>query len=61
VRINPLSSDHWKDDLLSMFDYVEGFMVPKVETREELMLLDNVLPELEFEEAEDIASSSSSS
>ncbi len=61
MRINPLSSDHWKDDLLSMFDYVEGFMVPKVETREELMLLDNVLPELEFEEAEDIASSSSSS
>jgi hypothetical protein len=45
-----------------MFDYVDGFMVPKIETREELMLLDNVLAELEFAEAEaeDIASSSSS-
>ena len=61
MRINPLSSDDWKDDLLSTFDYADGFMVPKVETREELMLLDNVLAELEFAEAEDIAPFSSSS
>ncbi len=61
MRINPLLSDDWKDDLLSTFDYADGFMVPKVETREELMLLDNVLAELEFAEEEDIAPFSSSS
>lgn len=46
VRINPLSGEGWREDvrvgLLS-----DGFMVPKVESGEELRMLDDVLKELE--------------
>jgi citrate lyase beta subunit/acyl dehydratase len=59
VRINPLSGDHWRDDLLASFDGADGYVVPKVETREELFMLDGVLSELERGEEDVIASASS--
>ena len=53
VRINPLSSEivDWKEDLEIGFMGcgVDGFMIPKVESHEELLLLDEVLTKLEKE------------
>ena len=61
VRINPLSSsssssssssggEHysmWRDDLDAGFIGADGFMIPKVESRAELIMLDEVLTKME--------------
>mmetsp|Transcript_20796 Transcript_20796/g.34284 ORF Transcript_20796/g.34284 Transcript_20796/m.34284 type:complete len:519 (-) Transcript_20796:17-1573(-) len=49
VRINPLSSsvDDWREDIAAGFDGSDGFMVPKVETQDELKLLDETLSGME--------------
>ena len=48
VRINPLSGEEWRKDLEVAFDgKVAGFMLPKVESAEELRMLDSVLNKLE--------------
>jgi citrate lyase subunit beta/citryl-CoA lyase len=50
VRINPLSSsslEDWKEDIAAGFFGSDGFMVPKVETQDELKLIDAVLNEME--------------
>ena len=49
VRINPLSSstDDWREDLVAGFEGADGFMVPKVETKDELRLLDEILSDME--------------
>jgi citrate lyase subunit beta/citryl-CoA lyase len=49
VRINPLSSsiEDWRDDVLAGFHGSDGFMVPKVETQDELKLLDEILSGME--------------
>ena len=49
VRINPLSSsiEDWREDIISGFDGSDGFMVPKVETQDELKLLDEILSDME--------------
>ncbi|KAL7504805.1 hypothetical protein ACHAXN_002684 [Cyclotella atomus] len=46
VRINPLSGSYWQDDIQSSL-HADGFMVPKVESREELIMLDEYLSSLE--------------
>jgi citrate lyase subunit beta/citryl-CoA lyase len=46
VRINPLSGSYWQDDIQSSL-HADGFMVPKVESREELKMLDDYLSSLE--------------
>jgi citrate lyase subunit beta/citryl-CoA lyase len=50
VRINPLSGSYWQDDVESAFHNADGFMVPKVESREELQMLDDFLQKLEQSE-----------
>lgn len=51
VRINPLSGEEWRKDLEVAFDTsVAGFMLPKVESAEELRMLDNVLKEMEADQ-----------
>lgn len=49
VRINPLSSsvEDWREDVTAGFHGSDGFMVPKVETQDELKLLDEVLSGME--------------
>ncbi len=49
VRINPLSSsiEDWREDIIAGFDGSDGFMVPKVETQDELKLLDEILSDME--------------
>ena len=50
VRINPLSGDEsiWKDDIeVGMLGGVDGFMIPKVESQEELIMLDLHLSDME--------------
>jgi len=54
VRINPLSEagefgreGPWREDIEASFNGADGFMVPKVESREELILLDEILTEME--------------
>ncbi len=49
VRINPLSGsvdefgrEMWRDDIQAGFEGADGFMVPKVESKDELMLLDEI-------------------
>ena len=55
VRINPLSGSDddsmmWKDDIeVGFMGGVDGFMIPKVESDEELRLLDELLTKLELE------------
>ncbi len=58
IRINPLSGsdDHsmmWRDDIeVGFMGGVDGFMIPKVESHEELRLLDELLTKLELERSE---------
>ena len=50
VRINPLSGDEsiWKEDIeVGMLGGVDGFMIPKVESQEELIMLDLHLSDME--------------
>mmetsp|Transcript_10298 Transcript_10298/g.18197 ORF Transcript_10298/g.18197 Transcript_10298/m.18197 type:complete len:546 (+) Transcript_10298:111-1748(+) len=53
VRINPLSSsggfgrEIWREDIDAGFFGADGFMVPKVESRDELRMLDEVLTNME--------------
>ena len=50
VRINPLSDDEsvWKYDIQVGFEGgVDGFMVPKVESKDELVMLDELLSDME--------------
>ena len=52
VRINPLSSssssvEDWIEDVVAGFDGSDGFVVPKVETQDELKLLDEILSDME--------------
>ncbi|KAL7468288.1 hypothetical protein ACHAXS_008515 [Conticribra weissflogii] len=48
VRINPVSSNEsWQEDIESGFEGADGFMVPKVETKQELIMLDELLSEME--------------
>jgi len=48
VRINPVSSDEsWQEDIESGFEGADGFMIPKVETKQELIMLDELLSEME--------------
>mmetsp|Transcript_551 Transcript_551/g.706 ORF Transcript_551/g.706 Transcript_551/m.706 type:complete len:528 (+) Transcript_551:128-1711(+) len=50
VRINPLSSsieEDWREDIAAGFVGSDGFMVPKVETQDELKLLDEILSDME--------------
>eukprot|EP00985_Skeletonema_marinoi_P031601 scaffold37736_cov155-Skeletonema_marinoi.AAC.2 len=49
VRINPLSSsvEDWREDVVAGFDGSDGFVVPKVETQDELKLLDEILSDME--------------
>ncbi len=48
VRINPVSSNEsWLEDIESGFEGADGFMVPKVETKQELIMLDELLSEME--------------
>mmetsp|Transcript_149 Transcript_149/g.265 ORF Transcript_149/g.265 Transcript_149/m.265 type:complete len:552 (+) Transcript_149:90-1745(+) len=47
VRINPLSGEDWMEDLDAGFLGADGFMVPKVESREELIMLDEILTDME--------------
>lgn len=51
VRINPLSSsvddNMWREDIEAGFHGADGFVVPKVESRDELVILDEVLTEME--------------
>jgi citrate lyase subunit beta/citryl-CoA lyase len=51
VRINPLSGSYWQDDIESTFHNADGFMVPKVESQEELLMLDDFLRTLEKQDA----------
>lgn len=51
VRINPLSGSYWQEDIESTFRNVDGFMIPKVETHEELQMLDDFLSALERNDA----------
>ena len=51
VRINPVSGPHWREDVLAGFDGADGFVVPKVESREELVMLDEMLDDMERREA----------
>ena len=50
VRINPLSSviEDWREDVAAGFNGSDGFMVPKVETQDELKLLDEILRDMEI-------------
>ncbi|KAL7543683.1 hypothetical protein ACHAXR_012981 [Thalassiosira sp. AJA248-18] len=56
VRINPLSTsgefgrEIWRDDIDAGFYGADGFMIPKVESRDELILLDEVLTNLELQQ-----------
>ncbi|KAL9186352.1 hypothetical protein ACHAXT_005590 [Thalassiosira profunda] len=48
VRINPLSgSEDWREDLEAGFAGADGFMVPKVESGDELRMLDEILTDME--------------
>ena len=47
VRINPVSGSHWRDNIIATFDGVNGFMLLKVESREELIILDEMLTNME--------------
>ena len=48
VRINPLSTDMWKEDIdVGFSGNIDGFMIPKVESQDELILLDELLSDLE--------------
>lgn len=51
VRINPLSNGElWKEDIIASYHGIQGFMIPKVESIDELRLLDEYLTELEQKE-----------
>jgi citrate lyase beta subunit/acyl dehydratase len=51
VRINPLSNGElWKEDIIATYPGCDGFMIPKVESMDELRLLDDYLTELEQKE-----------
>jgi citrate lyase beta subunit/acyl dehydratase len=51
VRINPLSNGElWKEDIIATYPGCDGFMIPKVESMDELRLLDEYLTELEQKE-----------
>lgn len=64
VRINPLSSStasavvDWKEDIAAGFYGSDGFMIPKVESQEELKVVDEMLSDME---KKNISNSSSSS
>ena len=48
VRINPLSTDMWKEDIdVGFLGNVDGFMIPKVESQDKLVMLDEILSEFE--------------
>ena len=48
VRINPISStENWREDIEAGFIGADGFMVPKVESRVDLEIVDEILTELE--------------
>ena len=52
VRINPLSTTasslvDWKDDIAAGFYGSDGFMIPKVESQEELKVIDDMLSDME--------------
>ena len=50
VRINPLSgSEDWKEDLDAGFLGADGFVIPKLESRDELMMLDGILTDMEYQ------------
>jgi len=54
VRINPLSTDIWKEDIeVGFLGNVDGFMIPKVESQDELIMLDETLSELESKQSTD--------
>jgi citrate lyase subunit beta/citryl-CoA lyase len=58
VRINPLSNGElWKEDIIASYQGCDGYMIPKVESLDELRLLNDYLTEMEQKEE----SSSSSS
>ena len=51
VRINPLSNGElWKEDILAGYQGCDGFMIPKVESIDELQLLDEYLTNMERNE-----------
>ena len=53
VRINPLSNGElWKEDIIAAYQGCDGFMIPKVESIDELRLLDEYITELERKQAE---------
>jgi citrate lyase beta subunit/acyl dehydratase len=54
VRINPLSGSNWQQDIEATFLNADGFMIPKVESREELQMLDDFLLRLEKHEGSDV-------
>lgn len=53
IRINGTDSDYWRDDITAIFDaaaansQITGIRVPKVESPQEVILLDEMLSELE--------------
>jgi len=48
VRINPLSTEMWKEDIdVGFLGNVDGFMVPKVESQDELVMLTEILSDVE--------------
>jgi citrate lyase subunit beta/citryl-CoA lyase len=56
VRINPLSGSYWREDVEASFHNADGFMIPKVESREELQMLDDFLLTLEKQDGSTAAS-----
>ena len=53
VRINPLSNGElWKEDILAGYQGCDGFMIPKVESIDELRMLDEYITELERKQSE---------
>jgi citrate lyase beta subunit/acyl dehydratase len=51
VRINPLSNGElWKEDIIAAYRGCDGFMIPKVESIDELRLLDEFLTNMERNE-----------
>ena len=51
VRINTVSGSYWQDDIESTFHNADGFMIPKVESQEELLMLDDFLSTLEKQDS----------
>ena len=53
VRINPLSNGElWKEDIIAAHHGCDGFMIPKVESIDELRLLDEYLTNMERKQSE---------